>query len=309
MLVAVNTSNGERKAFSSSNQRVLDTPTWLPDGSGLLVLAREQSSNFNRSQISFVSYPGGFYSPVTRDTNSYTDLSVDGSGYTIAAVQSEFRWGLQVIPADGPAAQVRQLTSAGVDTNIAWTSDRHVISDQSNTLNLVDPVSGSKTPMPEMGVSGNPSICPDGSILFNRFLNGVQKLWRMDVNGSNLKQVTDGQMDVNGVCSPDGQWVYFMDQAGQQRLKRMPLNGGAPQLLSEQPSSGSFDISPDGKLAAFPTLEHSGEHKEKLALAETNSGKVVKTADFERPRFGILHFSRDGKGVVYPTRMNGVDNL
>jgi len=29
----------------------------------------------------------------------------------------------------------------------------------------------------------------------------------------------------------------------------------------------------------------------------------------ERPRFGLLRFSHDGKAVVYPTRENGVDNL
>ena len=31
--------------------------------------------------------------------------------------------------------------------------------------------------------------------------------------------------------------------------------------------------------------------------------------NFERPVLGLVRFSHDGKGVVYPTRMNGVDNL
>ncbi len=59
----------------------------------------------------------------------------------------------------------------------------------------------------------------------------------------------------------------------------------------------------------FPLLQHSGEHKEKLDVVETDAGKVAKQVGFERPRFGLLHFSRDGKAVVYPTRVNGVDNL
>ena len=71
---------------------------------------------------------------------------------------------------------------------------------------------------------------------------------------------------------------------------------------------GVFDVSPDGKLVAFGTLEHSGEHKEKIALVATDSGQT-KLLDFERLRFGLLRFSRDGKAVVYPTRDNGVDNL
>jgi Tol biopolymer transport system component len=31
--------------------------------------------------------------------------------------------------------------------------------------------------------------------------------------------------------------------------------------------------------------------------------------EFERPRSGLLHFSRDGKAVIYPSRETGVDNL
>ena len=56
-------------------------------------------------------------------------------------------------------------------------------------------------------------------------------------------------------------------------------------------------------------LEHSGEHKEMLKVLDTDAGKVAKVVEFERPRFGVLHFSDDGKAVVYPTRANGVDNL
>jgi Tol biopolymer transport system component len=73
--------------------------------------------------------------------------------------------------------------------------------------------------------------------------------------------------------------------------------------------TSAFDISPDGKIAAFPTLHHSGEHKEMLALVEIDSGKTLNLMNFERQRIGLLHFSQDGKAVVYPVRENGVDNL
>ena len=89
----------------------------------------------------------------------------------------------------------------------------------------------------------------------------------------------------------------------------MPIDGGTPQTISNLPISNSqFDVSPDGKLAAFGTLEHSGEHKERLAVVDMNSGQA-KLVEFERFRFGLLRFSPDGKAVVYPARENGVDNL
>ena len=308
-LVAVDVSSGQRNAFYSSNERIAGTPLWLPDGSGLLLLSKEQNSNFTRTQIGFVSYPKGVYSAVTRDTNSYSDLSVASSGHILATVQNAYRWNLQVMPVGAPAAQVRQITSADSDTNFTWTRENKVISDQANVLNLIDPATGNKTPIPGQSVNGSPSACgAGGRIVFVRFQSGVQNIWRMDTAGA-LKQVTNGKLDTNPVCSNDGEWVFFMELGGGQKLAKAPIDGGPSQVLSESPSVGLFDVSPDGKLAAFPTLEHSGEHKEMLALVDTDGGKAAKVVEFERPRFGLLHFSRDGKGVIYPVRQNGVDNL
>src|SRR6202162_304338 len=141
-LVAVDAISGQRKAFFSSNERIVEKPSWLPDGSGVLVLGKEQSSNFTRKQIGFVSYPQGVYSPVTRDTNSYSDLSVASNGHLLATVQNENRWNLQVMPTTGPAAAARQVTSADADTNFTWTATNQLISDQANVLNVIDPATG-----------------------------------------------------------------------------------------------------------------------------------------------------------------------
>jgi len=309
-LVAVDVNSTERKAFFSGNQRIFDKPSWLPDGSGLLVLGKEQSSNFARTQIGFVSYPAGVYSPITRDTNSYSDLSVASSGHVLATVQNENRWNLQLLPAGEPSATARQIASADADTNFTWTPDNQLISDQANVLNRIDPATGNKTVIPGEAVSGAPWACGEGgSVVFVRFQSGVQNIWRMDGTGSNFRQVSTGKLDVNPVCSQDGKWVYFMERGGEQKLVRVPIDGGTPQTISESPMSGAFDLSPDGKLAAFPTIEHSGEHKEMLEVVETEGKKAAKQIEFERSRFGLLHFSRDGKAVVYPVRDSGVDNL
>jgi serine/threonine protein kinase len=308
-LVGIDIGSGQRKAFFSSHERLFDKLAWLPDGSGVLVLGREQSTNFNRSQIGFVSYPQGKYSPVTRDTNIYSDLSIDNSGHVLAAVQSESRWNLQVMTADSPTVQVKQAASADGETNFTWTAENQLISDQANVLNLIDPATGSKTVIADQIIGGAPSACGEGqAVVFGKFQKGVQNIWRMEA-GSNLRQVSDGKLDVNPVCSRDGKWVFFLEQGGEPKLVKVPIEGGTEQVISEAANSGSFDISPDGMLAAFPTLQHSGEHKEMLAIADTNASKVAKVVAFEHPRFGLLHFSRDGKGVVYPVRENGVDNL
>jgi Tol biopolymer transport system component len=305
-LVAVDAATGQNRAFSSSNERIFDKPTWLPDGSGLLGLVREQTSNFTRNQIGFISYPKGAYSPVTRDTSSYSDLSVAASGRVLATVQDEYRWNLLVMPSGAPGTQARQVAAAEGETNFTWTEDNRLISDQAN---LIDPATGSRTVIPGQLTGGAPWACrAGGAIVFGRLLSGVQNIWRMDTGG-NFSQVTHGRLDVNPVCSQDGKWVYFVEQGGQQKLAKAPIDGGASQVISDLPDSGTFDISPDGKIAAFPTLEHSGEHKEMLAVVGTDGGSAARIIEFERPHFGSLHFSQDGRAVVYATREKGVDNL
>jgi eukaryotic-like serine/threonine-protein kinase len=309
-LVAVDTASGQRKTFFSSNERIFERPSWLPDGSGVLGLVREQSSNFTRNQIGFVSYPKGLYSPVTRDTNSYSDLSVAASGHILATVQNENRWNVMVMPTAAQGAQPKVVASADADTDITWTQDNRLISDQANVLNLIDPATGSKTVLPGRGVSGAPWACGvGGHVVFVVFNAGVQNIWSVDATGGNLRQITNGRLDTYPVCSQDGRWVFFLQQGGETKLAKVAIEGGAPQIISELPLSGTFDVSPDGKIAAFPTLEHSGEHKEMLALVETDTGKAEKVVEFERPRSGLVHFARDGHAVIYPVRAGGVDNL
>ncbi|PYX31758.1 MAG: hypothetical protein DMG77_05230 [Acidobacteria bacterium] len=314
-LVAIDARSGQRNVFFSSNVQFFQSPTWLPDGSGLLGLARGPNSNFRRAQIAFVSYLEGKLSPITRDTNNYSELSLAGDGRVLATILSEARWSLFLMPASGSGAQSHVITSAEADTNFTWTTDGQLIDDQAGTLQRVDPATGTKIVIvPDEGKpNGNPSACADGrSIVFELVLHGSTEsdnIWRMDSGGGNLKQITKGRQDQYPVCSPDSRWVYYVAKGDQGKLTRVSTDGGAPQAISALDISDSlFDVSPDGKLAAFGTLEHSGEHREKLAVVATDSGQT-KLLDFERLRFGLLRFSHDGKAVVYPTRENGVDNL
>jgi serine/threonine protein kinase len=314
-VMAVDVGSGKSKVIFDDNVQIFGGPKWLPDGSGLVGFEADQAWNFSRNQIAMLSYPSAKLFPITRDTNSYSDLSIAASGRELAAVLSESRWNLYVVPTNAQASSARQVTSTAGDTNFTWTRDNQIIADQANTLHAIDPATGAKTPFTsqEGKVGGNPAECVDGRyVVFDlifRSGTGDQNIWRTDSSGGNLKQLTTGKHDTHAECSPDNQWVYYIAYGEEAKLARVPIDGGTPQTISDLPINGLFDLSSDGKVAAFATLEHIGEHKEKLALVSTESGQNKKTVDFERPRIGILRFSLDGKAVVYPTRDHGVDNL
>jgi Tol biopolymer transport system component len=314
-LAAIGAADGKQRIFFASNTQAFEDPTWMPDGSGLLGVVREQSTNFNQSRIAYVSFPEGKLSPVTHDTNSYSYLSVAANGKTLATVLSESRWNLFVMPASGTTAQGHNLAATNADTNFTWTRDGFLIADQNAVLNRIDPATGSKTTITtqEGKPGGNPNACANGRyLLFDLGLPGgdsQNNVWRIDLQGGSLKQLTHGKADNHSVCSSDSRWAYYIEQKEESTLARVPIDGGSPQTVSNLPiSTSQFDVSPDGKLAAFGTLEHSGEHKERLALVDTDTGHA-RVVDFERLRFGLLRFSPDGKAVVYPARENGVDNL
>lgn len=314
-VIAVDVASGKSKVIFDDIAEVFGPLKWMPDGSGLLGFEVARAWNFTRSQIAILSYPGAKLFPITHDTNSYSDLSIAASGRLLAAVLTEGRWNLYVVPTSAQAASARQVTSTSGDTNFTWTRDNQIIADQANSLHAIDPATGTKMPFGNLEgrFGGNPAECDDGRyVVFDLIFHvdaGDQNIWRTDSSGGNLKQVTSGQHDSHAECSPDNRWVYYISYGEQAKLARVPIDGGTSQTISDLPVNGLFDLSPDGKLAAFATLEHVGEHKEKLAVVSAESGPNPKVVDFERPRSGILRFSLDGKAVVYPTRENGIDNL
>jgi serine/threonine protein kinase len=311
-LVAIDVASGRKSFPNIGGGDFFAFPTWMPDGSGLLGLVHEQETNLHQLQIGFLSYPQGKISPITRDTNIYSDLSIAANGQALATILSEEHWSLFVMSDSGEA---RAVASSNQNTNFTWTADGQLIGDQRTLLSRVDPATGVKSTItPEEGhPNGNPSACRDGRFIVFELLfhggPGDDNIWRVDPSGGNLKQLTNGKRDQLPVCSSDSRWVYYIEEKDEGKLARVSIDGGTSQVISDLPISyRSIDISPDGKLAVFATLEHTGEHKQKLALVATDSGQT-KLMEFERPLFGFLRFTHDGKAVAYTTRSNGVDNL
>jgi serine/threonine protein kinase len=312
-LMAVSTSNGRQHLILSADS-VLANPTWLPEGRGLLVIDRGRASNFTQFQVAFVVYPEGRMEPVTRDTNNYSGLSVSANGQVLATVLSEDRWNLELMSGASAGSDARQIGPASAFTNFSWTHDGRLIHDKDNKLHWINPDSGAKGAFAtlEDSADGDPWECADGrhvvSLLGLHGGKGSQNVWRADVSGGNLKQLTQGKADNLPVCAPDSRSVYYMDGNG--IVMQVPIEGGASRIVSEVSASGFFDVSPDGRTLAFGTVDHAAGHEEKIALVATETGGTIKMVAFQRPRVtNLIRFSRDGKSLIYTIRENGVDNL
>ena len=314
-LVAIDIPSGKKTLFATSNDRYFQRPLWLPDGRGILVLGTDDY--LSQIQIFFVSFPAGKISPVTRDTNSYRDISLASDGRTLASVLRQTYLNLYVMPAGVPS-EVRQLTTGSPFIDVSWTrAGQLVVSSAAGGLTLVNPDSGDKAPfVPQLLFPNFARACSDGHIVFSAISQGKAQntLTRVDADGGNPVQLTNGKFDDLPVCTPDARTVLYVD--ADLKMERVSIQGGASQVMVDLPVFSQITVSPDGKYAAFITLPH-GEAKEKLAMIPLDSSQGPRFLDFERPRAEMIGFygdaaivfSGDGKGIVYPVRDGDTDNL
>ena len=316
-LVAIDVESGKQNLFVTTNEVYLQKPVWLPDGSGLLALGA--GPYYTQVQIVFVSFPSGKISPVTRDANSYVDLSVAADGHALATVLNQTHLTLYVMPDGASSSQARQLATGSPVTSVSWTRDGQLMTSAgADGLTLLNPDSGAKTPfLSQIRFANFARACSDGHIVFSAVPTGEKiqnNVWVADADGANSRKLTSGKFNYLPICTPDAKTVLYEDADG--KLEKVPLQGGASQKGPEFEVFSRIIVSPDGKLAAFVTFR-LGDPKEKLAMLSLDSSQPPRFLEFERPRVeslsalgdGPVSFTRDGKGVVYPVRDGDIDNL
>ncbi len=316
-LDAIDAETGKRHPFLISKDLFFLRPIWLPDGSGLVALGQPIFSN--QPQIVHISFPSGKVSPVTRDTNAYTDLSVAADGHTLATIERQMHNAAYVIPDAAISSQARQLSLEGSPSyEVGWTRDGQLLMSLASTgVTLLNPDTGAKTPLfSQVRFPGFARSCPDGHlVLMAEAATKIEThIFRADADGGNVKELTNGKFDFMPVCAADSKSVFYED--ADSKLEKVGLEGGASQQFPDYASFGRMAVSPDGKLVAIIT-SRAGDTKERLGLLSPDFRQPIRLLDFERPRAeyavmfgdGPILFTRDSKDIIYPVREGQTDNL
>jgi len=305
-------SSGEKQTFKKTDM-ILDSPVWLPDQSGILVVASGRESNFNRAQLGVFSYPQGVYRPITNDTNSYPNVSLAADGKTIAAVQSQFVGTLQTAPYEaGGAGKPVTISTRPPTSWFGWTPDGKILAEQENGIFQMNADGSNRAPVlhddyPSFG----PISCDHGRyVIFASASRGGGNsinIWRADSTGGNLKQITTGTDDEPAMCSPDGKWlVYAGFDSGKFLAKKVSVDGGPSTQISEALlTCGCVNISPDGKNIAFQTQPTTGGAII-IKILDFETLQPVKVIERDPRAGGEIRYSSDGKTIGYPIRENGL---
>jgi Tol biopolymer transport system component len=296
---------------------------WLPDGHGLLVQYQDESAGMNHNQIGFISYPGGQFHTITKDTNSYESLSLSADAKTLATVQLKRLFSLYVIPAAGtganpPTPAMPQQQKGSLSFNWAGNDGFYLAEDRQ--LVRVSSDGSNKTMLLNNASITSVSACPDGRTLLLSLIGqggGTgTNIWRVSADGTNLKQISQGQRDRGPQCSRDSKWAYYIN-ANASRIERVPVDGGTPEALPGTPIPHAlildryFDLSRDGKTAAFlvSLLGTSPVHKIVLVSLDAGNQPRVRFLDPHPAIWYPLRFTPDGKGLIYPITEKRIENL
>jgi eukaryotic-like serine/threonine-protein kinase len=315
--------SGKVKTLSRFNSLQVNDLAWLPDSRGLIATYQQNASFSARSQVAFVSEPAGQLRPITRDTNNYQTLTVSADGRTLATVQQRLTQTFYVLPVAGFSGDAPNPAPAQVQQAIFfdWAGDGTLYFDNVEALLRISADGANKTTLlsdPAAQIV-QPTSCQNGRyVVFSwasHSAGNKVNIWRVNADGSNPKQLTDGPQDIQPACSPDGKWVFY-DDVQDIQIKRVSMDGGTPEIVPGTAVPGGFyhyglTIAPDGKVLAFLTTGGKSEIVHQIALVPLDAGPQPLTRMLNPdPRVADApQFTPDGNAVVYPIRENGMDNL
>ncbi len=311
--IEVQLADASQKALSTQTWREAGHPVWLQDGSGLLLLAPADEA-LESSQVWFVEKASGQARRITNDLNTYMTLSVTADSGTLATVQSSRVSNIWVAPGLDAERSQQIMNESGWGYGLAWTPDGRIVYS-SNASGKQDiwivnaDGTGQKQLTDTSGLNLYPAVSPDGrTIVFvsDRVDSGTH-IWKMDINGGNLKQLTNGMHEHFPQFSPDGKWVIYTSASeGKPTVWKISIDGGEPVRLTNKYSKLPV-VSPDGKLIACYYWEEKPDSPFGISLVPFDGGAPVKTID-NLPAAAV-RWASDGRALIYNETRGGVSNL
>jgi Tol biopolymer transport system component/DNA-binding winged helix-turn-helix (wHTH) protein len=299
----VNVETGAEKLLVKPNWYFVQQFEWLPDGSGLLICAKEKFS----PQIWQMSYPGMQFQKLTDDLNYYISLSVTADASKMVTVQSKLVSLVWVSP-DLDVSKARNIAAGR--GKLVWMPDGRIVYDYGSRVGSDLWIARLDGTEPRQLISNSgfndwPAISPDGrTIVFQSDRTGAQHLWRMSADGSNQSQLTNGYAERNAAISPDGKWVYYNSSADQS-LWKVALDGGQPIKLTDEYSVYP-SVSPDGKLLAsfrFAKYGHEGTIIVRRVIDLKITAELSMASGFWISR--TIQWEPDSRSVIYAVQDEG----
>ena len=308
-VATVSVATGELKFLTQHRWNQVRQTVWFNADTILTTAAERAGEAFSIWQL---SYPSGAVTKLTNDLNSYPTISLTSDSASIAAVMTELDSNIWVMPAYDAARATQVTQGRNLVGNPVFTPDGKLVYPLKQPvgadLYLLDLANGTRKQLTaNAGDNVVPAVSADGRyIAFMSDRTGAFHIWRMDIDGGNLKQLTDHHDEEVPNISPDSQWVVYEMYLNKSTIWKIGIDGGQPTEITDK-YSGNPVFSPDGKqIACLYLAQPAGSQT--LAILPSEGGEPIKTLPFTGP-ITNLRWTVDGRALVYGVTKNGVTNL
>jgi len=314
-------ADGSEKDLSPESWPFLGRVEWLPDMTGLLLIAGDQSN----AMLLHVGYPDGRIRRITNDLSEYRGIGLTQDGKKLTLVQTQGLMNLWVVP-EGDAAKAIRLPTGNVSilysrsaNNVSWVPDGRIayVSNESGSADiwLADAEGGNRKQLTANGgMNLSPAASSDGKyVVFVSMQNDKKNVWRVNIDGRNSVRLTSGLMDSLPSVSPDSRWVVYTALDGvKPTLWKVSIDGGSPVQVTDHVAATS-SVSPDGRFIAYtyPESYDPFAPPNRVAIIPFEGGATVKT--FNIPDSGVVltvvQWAADSKSIFYTVSRNNVTNI
>jgi Tol biopolymer transport system component len=272
--------------------------SWLPDGSGLIVNANE----VNKTELWEIAYPSGRTRRVINDLNSYHGVGLTANGETLVTQLNQTTYNVFLLSMEDGSEPERVTSGSDADdgSQLSWTPDGRIVYDSTvrGKWEIWSVNADGSNPQPLVTSeeqNGGSTVTPDGKyVLFNSNRAKTVNIFRADLDGGNVVQLTHGELDVNPAVTPDSRWVIYV-QPTTGTLHKVSIDGGESTLLRDKRGNGAI-VSPDGKRMVVWTF-HEDRDRWLWDIVSIDNGETLQT--LEREGIKNIRWAPDGKALTY----------
>ncbi len=278
--VGLRVSDGKQLAISEKRWARIYGGVWLSNGN-LILSAQETPSS--KSQLWSIP-PGGEPRAITNGPTDLRWMTATRSGDMLLTSEQTNSGGILILPNNDASKATRVGMSSEVQSRSTWAPDGRIVlsSDAGGSPDIWiinSDGSGRRRLTQDPAVDEQPAVSLDGGYIAftSRRSGGVRHLFRMDIDGSNVKQLTTGHGEKLAAFSRDGKWVYFVDdgKVGEVRfIRKVSVNGGEAMVVATAPGGWSvtgIDVNrADGRLVYG--LEQFPDNKFRLGIISAQGG-------------------------------------
>lgn len=287
-ILLVNPTDGSEKYLTEKHWDVIENIVWKDDENLAII---NQAANSPTNQIWEISRQTGEAKQITKEASAYRWLS--SSNGNLFAVQSNVFSSLHIadFTENNQTFQSKQIFGeSGLMENIGWSLDGKIYyNSRKSGKNEIWQINSDGTTPQQLTVDSNLTLYFAVSPIDNRFAfstlqNNKISLSTADLNGQNIRQLTDGINDFSPSFSPDGKTIIFQRGNNQTTLWQITPGENTTPIQLTGYSVANPTISPDGQKIAYHFMDYGGKNPYwKLGVINNENRRLLTKLEFPVP--------------------------